>query len=103
MFVQGDAWGAKGDLGFGEGRQVSNCAISLAFLRVWSTCKLLYPCSAALSLSIFFVRGTLQQLCIRYLAPRQVPNTTPVLYDDWLHLDLRNTSEDILWLHNVEV
>ena len=22
MFVQGDAWGAEGDLGFGEGRQV---------------------------------------------------------------------------------
>jgi len=39
----------------------------------------------------------------RYHAPRQVPNTTPVLYDDWLHLDLRNTSEDILWLHSVEV
>jgi len=39
----------------------------------------------------------------RYHAPRQVPNTTPVFYDDWLHLDLRNTSEDILWLHNVQV
>ena len=43
------------------------------------------------------------QICTRYHAPRQVPNTTPVLYDDWLHLDLRNTSEDILWLHSVEV
>ena len=52
---------------------------------------------------ICFVWDTLQQLCTRYQAPRQVPNTTPVLYDDWLHLDLRNTSEDILWLHNVEV
>ena len=30
---------------------------------------------------------------------------TPVffLYHDWLHLDLRNTSEEILWLHSVEV
>ena len=24
-------------------------------------------------------------------------------YHDWLHLDLRNTSEEILWLHSVEV
>ena len=28
---------------------------------------------------------------------------TPVFYHDWLHLDLRNTSEEILWLHSVEV
>jgi len=39
----------------------------------------------------------------RYHAPRHVPNTSKVLYDDWLHLDLRNTSQDILWLHSVEV
>ena len=27
----------------------------------------------------------------------------PVYYDDWLSLDLKNVSEEILWLHSVEV
>ena len=27
----------------------------------------------------------------------------PVYYDDWLSLDLKNISEEILWLHSVEV
>ena len=27
----------------------------------------------------------------------------PVYYDDWLSLDLKNISEEILWLYSVEV
>ena len=27
----------------------------------------------------------------------------PVYYDDWLSLDLKNVSEEIFWLHSVEV
>ena len=29
--------------------------------------------------------------------------SSPFYYDDWLSLDLKNVSEEILWLHSVEV